>query len=294
MGRSARILAARAGSRRGRGGGLVRALIALPAVCFGPTACVAVHTDLPHYPATRDEIRDEIRRLRAEPVELERPVVVLSGYRAAHSMAARAAHELARLTSGNQGDTLAVSYTLTGDIERAAAIAIDRINRRWPSDDPERTIEVDVVAISMGGLVARVAALPPSERPRASGDETGMRLNARRVYTLGTPHRGALLAERVRPDQAARDMRPGSWFLERLDETLDAREYELICYAHLGDGWVGARNSAPAGMTPIWTGGTRLFSHFSISGSPRILVDIARRLRGEDPLAEPGELPPRQ
>ncbi|TVQ61172.1 MAG: hypothetical protein EA378_10015 [Phycisphaerales bacterium] len=264
----------------------------MPAFCFGPTGCIAIHTPNPDFVATPAEIREEVRRLRNEPIELDRPVVVLSGYRAAHSMAARCASVLARLTSGDQGDTLAVSYTLTGDIERAAAIAVERVNRRWPSDDPTRTIEVDVVGISMGGLVARVAALPPSERPRANGNETGMRLNVRRVYTLGTPHRGALLAERLHPDRAARDMRAGSWFLEQLDATFEDRDYELIAYAHLRDGWVGAQNSAPPGMAPIWTGGTRLFSHFSISGSERILVDIARRLRGDPPLAEPGGEPP--
>ncbi len=272
----------------------VRTLASIPAFCFAPAACIPVYTPNPDFTASAVEIREEARRMRAEPVgELERPVVVLSGYRAAHTMAARCARAIALLTTGRDADTLAVSYTLTSDIERAAAIAIERINRQWPSDDPSQTVEVDVIGISMGGLVARVAALPPSERPRAQGDEQGMRLNARRVYTLGTPHRGAVLAERIRPDQAARDMRPGSWFLQELDARLEDRDYELICYAHLRDGWVGAQNSAPPGMAPIWTGGTRLFSHFAISGSQRILVDIARRLRGEPPLAEPGGDPPR-
>ena len=70
------------------------------------------------------------------------------------------------------------------------------------------------------------------ERPASTA---GKRLKVRRIFTLGTPHRGAILADRIALDSAARDLRPGSEFLHRLDEALPHAGYELLCYAHTND-----------------------------------------------------------
>lgn len=252
--------------------------------------CVPMATNNPAWRFSADEIRADYKRLRAEPGTLERPVVVLSGYRSLHSMAERTQSRLIKLTTGERDDFLAVSYPFAADIGNAVDKAIRVIEERWPSDDPDETVEVDVVAISMGGLVARVAALPPEVRPR--GSTSGKRLNIRRVFTLASPHRGANLARFIRPDQAARDMRPGSDFLNALDALDTDRPYELVPYANLRDTWVGATRTAPIGMEPIWTGGTFMFSHFAIPTDRRVLTDVARRLRGETPIAEPSP-PPR-
>src|SRR6185369_10092730 len=118
----------------------------------------------------------------------------------------------------------AISYTFGTRFDTLARTVIERVEATWPSDNPEETVEVDVVGVSMGGLVARWAALPPADRFREGAAHnpgaTGKRLRIRNLYTLGTPHRGAILANLIAPDPIARDMRAGSGFLRTLDARL--------------------------------------------------------------------------
>jgi len=72
------------------------------------------------------------------------------------------------------------------------------------------------------------------------------------------------------------------------------RPYELVCYARLGDAWVGSTNAAPEGMHPIWVEPIRFLpSHLAISADARIIDDIARRIRGEEPSLKVNGPPPR-
>jgi pimeloyl-ACP methyl ester carboxylesterase len=152
--------------------------------------------------------------------------------------------------------------------------------------------DIDLIGVSMGGLVSRVLAakegivseggVTPFERP----------LRVARIFTLASPHRGALLAEKIRPNSAARDMKPASRFLQHLDAQLAMRDYELRCYSRIRDGWVGATRSSPPGFGVIWTPGLIWGSHFTVSFDARVLADICRHLRGEEPLARPS-VPPR-
>ena len=64
---------------------------------------------------------------------------------------------------------------------------------------------VDVVAHSMGGLVARACV-------RAGGATSGIG----RLITLGTPHQGSLAFAWLGLDPMLGQMRPGSPFLDRL------------------------------------------------------------------------------
>lgn len=269
-------------------------LTTLPLVlCSG---CLTLPHPNPAFPATPERLRAERQRMRANPAPLERPVVVLGGYRATPQMAQDLAHELRLLTSRNPDDFLPISYTFAADIDEIAAEVIRRVEERFPSEDPARTVEVDVVGISMGGLVGRVAAMAPEERPGVlPGMEAnpGKRLSVRRMFTLASPHRGAGLARHLAPDLAARSMRPGSGYLDRLNEALARAEYEIVPYAVLRDTWVGATRAAPPGADPIWTAGTLLFSHFTVSQNRAIVTDVALRLRGEDPISLGGTPPPR-
>ena len=245
------------------------------------------HVENPHYPATRDEVLADIERMEADPIALERPVVLLSGYRSLHSYVGRLHNRLTPVTSGERDDFLPLSYPFKGDIERIASIVVQRVDDRWPSDDPLETVEVDVVAISMGGLVARTAAAPHG----FVANERTKRLKIRNLYTLGSPHRGAILANLIAPDRAARAMKPGSEYLSRLDELLPDIDYTITPYAVLNDTWVGARQASPVGQDPIWTPGTTMFSHFSLAADKRILADLARRMRNEEPLGQPSPPP---
>ena len=248
--------------------------------------CVWVGPRNPSLPVTRKAAGADIKRMEEFPRPLERPVLVLAGWRSPHLITALLETRLCKATSGREQDFMSISYPLSASIDAIAERVVTKVQERWPSEEKGVTIEVDVVAFSMGGLVARLAALPPSE-------EEARRLNIRRLFTLATPHRGAKLASAIAPDAAARDMRPGSDLLERLDHALEAADYDLLCYAHLNDRMVGATKSSPPGIDPIWVNGTIALSHFTITLDRRIRADLARRLRGENPLALATSEPPR-
>jgi triacylglycerol esterase/lipase EstA (alpha/beta hydrolase family) len=98
-------------------------------------------------------------------------------------------------------------YTLAhvpvgGDIEHSAhrlGVAVDRIRRATGAT------EVDIIAHSMGGLVARASI-------RARGPACGVG----RLITLGTPHQGTAIFGRLRVDRMVGQMRPDSPLLGRL------------------------------------------------------------------------------
>lgn len=218
--------------------------------------------------------------MAAAPVPLARPVVILAGWRAPRVAAWSLQQALVPATSGRPDDFVSIAYPGAGSIESAA----ERVRRALAVKGlaGER---VDVVGISMGGLVARHLAF-----------EKGA-LRAERLFTIATPHRGAKLARYIRVDRASSDMKPGSEALARLDAQTADLPCSLICYAGLNDWWVGARNTAPPGHVPLWvepeTIGEVLLSHFTMNRAPAIVADLARRLRGEAPLGQPGTPPPR-
>lgn len=259
---------------------LARVAAVVLAAAFVLSGCMTVGPENPAFAIDRAEAKADLERMKAEPAELDRPVVVLNGWRSPHVLGAALKASVRDRTSGDDADFATISYTLSGSIPGAAAQAVRSVEGRWPSDDPERTVEVDVVAISMGGLVARLAAMPADDRKR---------LNIRRLYTLNTPHQGARLASWIAIDPASFAMKPGSAFLADLDAA--DRGYELIAYTQLNDTWVGATRAAPTGEQPIWARGTAVLSHFTIRSNPQILSDLSRRLRGEPPIAEPSEPP---
>lgn len=246
---------------------------------------------------TPHEAALELRRLEAEPQPLPRPVVVLNGYHGASFLIDALLANIRGATSGRDGDFLAVSYPFATTIEGAADQVTEAVNTRWPSDDPNSTVEVDVVAISMGGIVARWAALPAEYHARPSPAADGApapparRLRMKRLFTLATPHRGAAMAEYIRIDKAAASMCAGSDLLRTLDNSLADADFELVCYGQKRDLTVGVTRMAPEGRGLVWTGGTLLFSHLTIMDNTIVLADIARRLRGMAPLVEPGPVP---
>lgn len=236
----------------------------------------------PDFQPPPDGLKAEFARMAASPTMAPRPLITLSGWRALALPARLLAARLQRLIG--RADTLSLSFTLINRFDSAAAHIVRRINDRFPSPDPHSTVEVDIVATSMSGLVSRLAAIRCPDRPR---------LRIRRLFTLATPHRGAAIAARIAPDPCVRAMKPGSSLLEQLDAALPSADYELICYARLRDNWVDARNTAPPGRDPLWKDGPLFISHHTITIDRLIIADIARRIRGEEPFARRASTPPR-
>ncbi|RNC80434.1 MAG: hypothetical protein ED559_01075 [Phycisphaera sp.] len=262
-------------------------LVGLALSCLTVGGCVQLERLNPDFPATHEEILSDRQRMRDNPVGLERPVLVLSGYRSPSLVASRLKRTIRRHTGADSGEIATLAYVWSGSVEEPARRAVARVEDRFPSDDSKWTSEVDVVAVSMGGLVARLAASDPELR----GEPGGKRLRIGTLYTLATPHRGAKLAEDIHLDSATRAMIPGSDFLRVMDESFASRGYEVVPYAVLNDSWVGATKAAPVGQDPIWTAGRVFLSHHMVSLDSRIQTDLLRRLRGEKPIGQPGTPP---
>jgi pimeloyl-ACP methyl ester carboxylesterase len=237
----------------------------------------------PAFDVSDEAVATDLARMRASPVALRRPVVILAGWHAPGVSSLGLEMLLRPVTSARREDFLSISYPFAFSIESAFAKARRLIAARFGHAQ-----ELDLIGISMGGLVARRLAGEPS--PGASR-------RVSRIFTLASPHQGAVLADTITPDPASRHMVRGSGFLRDLDARLENDAPDLTCYTLLNDWFVGATRTAPPGHTPIWLRGRtpleRAFSHFLIPRCRPVVADLARRLRGEEPLAHPATPPPR-
>jgi hypothetical protein len=241
------------------------------------SACTSKSKMNPSFPLSAREARDVQREMRLEPKPLARPLLVFGGIHDPGVVAPGLARRLLQFADEDT-EAIAVSFFGTRSFEACRRRALAAVESAWPSLDPDETIEVDVVAVSMGGLVARYAA-----RPRRDG---GRRLKIRRLYTISTPHRGADMAWTWTTDARIVDMRAGSAFLTSLNQVTLEHDPEIFAYARLGDTIVGIENTAPPGGTMWWVPNLPLtFAHLTVSHDPRIVTDIARRLRGERPFS---------
>lgn len=217
---------------------------------------------------------------------LPRPLIVLGGIFDPGAGACDVADRFREIASPDSF-IISVTFTRAYTFDECAARVIEAVESAWPGDDPHQTIEVDVVASSMGGLVARHAACE-----RSDGSEP-KRLRIARLFTISSPHRGAASSFNHPLDQRITDMRSDSEFIRTLNAA--PCEYELYCYVLLNDGVVGEENAAPPGCCPWWLANDPLTSsHARANDDVRILADIARRLRGEPPFSThpPSPLPP--
>ena len=250
----------------------------LSVLLFG---CVGNGRSNPSFSVTASEAKRAMRQMEHLPRPLDRPVVVLGGFNDPGVAAGHLAREVRRLTG--DGRVLAVSFGFCEPLDDCRRRVVRAVDRAFPAADPVWTCEVDVIAVSLGGVVARHAAAP-SPAPAHN-----RRLRVARLFTISSPHRGAAIANLPSLPFAAgvqADLRPGSKFLRALERGENPLGYELIPYARLGDGVVGDANTAPTGRTPYWVP-TPPFqdAHFMAYSDPRIVADIARRLRGEPPFA---------
>ena len=235
-------------------------------------ACSADRPRNPSFPLELDAARDAWRQMDAQPRPPLRPVVVIGGIFDSPARVQRLAARLRQLTA-DDAPVVAVSVRDAASFDAAVA-DLRAALAALPGAAGGAAPQVDVVGVSMGGLVARYAALAPHPP-----------LVVRRLFTLASPHRGARTAVLPMPQTRVRDMRAGSAFLRALDAGLPAQTaagMEVVAYVRLGDAVVGAASAAPPGQAPFWLANQPWqLAHSQIDGDERILVDIARRLRGE-------------
>ncbi len=254
----------------------------------------------PSFPLTRSVAAAALKQMNDDPRPLPRPVIVLGGIHDPGFVAPHIADGI-RDAVPDRTQVIHVSFFETGDFDSCAEKLIRKIDEHFPCDDPNQTpnqtIEVDVVAFSMGGLVARHAASD------AYASAHGRRLHMARLFTISTPHQGADLADLPTLDQRIKDMREGSAFLTQLngdgilhpeahaDSIMltsqpegDARNgYTLFAYVRLDDGVIGEEHAAPPGVNAWWVPNGLALSHLMAGFDNRILADILRRLRDEEP-----------
>jgi pimeloyl-ACP methyl ester carboxylesterase len=235
----------------------------------------------PSFPLTISDAKAELADISEDPKPLERPLVCITGWLDLGAKKVLDKH-LARTIDDDRVLVIRIDDTKT--MATARDRVMDAAMERFPSDDPAWTAEVDVIGFSMGGLVARSLADP------ATGDR---HLRIARLYTVSTPHLGAIMAGGAVFSSQSRDMIPGSTFLTYLNNEVEI-DYELVPYGRLCDTMVGVRNTAPPGYTPWWVSAPAFQdSHINAIGDPRILADITLRLRGETPatISPPAPVP---
>ncbi len=229
----------------------------------------------PSFNVSTEQADQVLAALEKSPQPLDRPVVVIAGLNDPGLGPMFVDRKISAITRDRR--VIDVNPIFCTTFDQCRQLIIETVQKEFPSDDPARTTEVDVIGISMGGLAARYAAAPPAE-------PGGRRLAIKRLFTISSPFRGAARADWPTLSQMQRDMRIDSPFMKAINA--QPMEYEVIPYVRLGDGVVGAANAAPAGQTPLWL--ENLFfhdAHMTASSDPRILADIALRLRGLKPFA---------
>lgn len=237
----------------------------------------------PSFPVTRGQAQTLLKEMQACPVVLQRPVVVLGGW--LDVLAARGLASRLRKVTGD-ARVISVSFATAKTFDQCRERVIQAVDEAFGLSPGEATTGVDTIGFSMGGLVARYAAAPTASRRH---------LRIVRLFTISTPHQGANLARLPMLNRLQKAMRCGSDFLRRVAS--EKPEYPICCYVRLGDVMVGTANAAPRGSGVWWVDRPPLErAHASAWRDPRIVADIARRLRGETPLTvgSPSPLPDRR
>jgi len=249
----------------------------LPLLLLTALGCASQPTN-PSFPLTTDQAERALDYMSSHPQPLQRPLIVVGGFLDFNISPPLYKWHFNRISGDDR--IVTVSLGLCGSFEDCRRALIDAVDQAFPSDDPTFTTEVDVVGASLGGLAARFAAAPSpdADHPR--------RLRIKRLFSISSPHAGAVFASEFGFTQFHRDMCPGSAFLESLAASDADAKYKLFPYVRLGDGIVGDQYAAPPNQTAWWVSNPPLqFAHAGALTDPRILADIARRLRGEHPFA---------
>lgn len=246
--------------------------IALGAVALALASCVTTPCPPnPSFPVSDTDAAVDLDRMSAQPVAVDRPVVFVAGIGEPGISSGSIMSTIERTIAGPMAE---VHFFDEATFDGARQKLLKEVATAFGTDI-DHIPEVDVVAFSMGGLVARHAAIP---------DPVGRRLRVRRMFTICTPHEGARMGAFPIGTPQSDDMNQTSDFLEHL--RCEKRPYAMVCYARLDDATVGEEFAAPAGEALWWVPTPNgEYSHMHAFTDRRILADIARRLRGEAPFS---------
>jgi pimeloyl-ACP methyl ester carboxylesterase len=272
------------------------------------TGCIDGGITKPENPSFSMKAKDAstlLKEMSADPKPLDRPLVILAGIGdpgLGPMILEWRLGDVVRIDdAGGNRRTLRVSFAFNTSFEGCRRVLIDAVERAFPCDDPDQTTEVDVIGISLGGTVARYAAMGPPDASVASArrpDEAPhahKRLRIARLFTISSPHLGAVQADHtpsILPIYG--ELRTGSPFMKKLEASPSTSSFPIYAYVRLGDKTVGAENAAPRGQSPHWLPNLPFeIAHGQAWTDPRILADIARHLRSEPALATdpPAPLP---
>lgn len=277
---------------------LISAFALLPACGIAPTA------DNPAFPLSVDTARTELQSMRRTPVAPARPIVVIGGLFDVGLIADDLGSRIRELVSPS-APLVVVSPFGTSTIEECRRKVIAAVERAHPSNNPNQTVPVDVIGFSLGGIVARYAALNSDDRSRlayAAGDSSldasdpgFKRLNIARLYCIAAPNLGAEAADPPSLDDRVLAIRRGSALLNGLNSAWSRQTrapYEVHTYVRLEDRIVGPANAGLPDTPAWWVSNLPLqLAHADAYKDPRILADIGRRLRNERPYTRGRSIP---
>jgi pimeloyl-ACP methyl ester carboxylesterase len=168
----------------------------------------------------------------------------------------------------------ALNYSpLTGDIRNAAAMLGPHIERVCAQTGHS---QVDIVAHSLGGLVARYYV------QRLGGDA-----RVRTLVTMGTPHAGTRAVPALAPHPLARQMRPGSEVLAELAEPARGCRTRFVAFWSDLDQLMIPVESARLEHPDLWVRNVKVsgIGHLSLPVHGSVAAEVRQALAG------PGRLP---
>jgi hypothetical protein len=247
-------------------------LILLPLLVF-LGACQSLKLN-PSFDVTTEEASQVLKQMADNPVPAKRPVVVIGGYLDPGVTPAIIARRLGSYFTDVTVIPVTVGFQPT--FEACRRKVIDAVEAATQEAANGQMVAVDVIGTSMGGLVARYAALEIEGKPR---------LKISRLFTIAAPHLGADLAELPSFNQLHIDMRKDAPFIAMIRDSESEIDYQIVSYTFLDDEIVGEENTAPSGQTPYWLDKPNIaVAHVAVFSDDRIFADMVRRLRDEAPL----------
>ncbi|MHC5112532.1 MAG: lipase family protein [Planctomycetota bacterium] len=242
--------------------------------------CSLVQETNPSFDVGVKEAWAALEEMAADPRKPQRPVLITGGWQGKNLDSVRT-YKLAAMALGEE-NLIVVTYGGINTMSGARTRTIQRVlEAAGPVDANGYTPEVDVIGISMGGTVARDAACPPRE----DGTDDPHRLKIDTFYGISVPHQGLRLGVLGFYNRMAREMFSDSETNNRIQKYFEPGDYRIEDYGRLGDPWVGVENATVSGQTIRWLPNTGIGQAHLGFKDPRIVADIVKRIRGEEPFS---------